>query len=877
MKRRFILRIVAVVLGIILGGSSTAQVNILTYHNNNSRTGLNPQETILTPENVQAKTFGKLFVYPVDGYVYAQPLFVSGLNIPNQGTHNVVFVATQHNSVYAFDADNNGSGGGLLWQINLGPAAPTPSTAFGNNFGAFDDIVPEVGITSTPVIDPNTGTLYVDAFTQEGQSFFHRIHALDIATGTERSYSPVIVSASIKGTGTGSTNGVLRFQAKQQIQRAALTLASGILYVCFGSYADTDPFHGWIIGYNPGNLQQLPAYVFNSTPNSSASSFRDNAGGGGIWMAGGGLAVDSNNYLYLATGDGAFNANTNGTEFANSFLKLSTGGKLSVADYFTPWNQSYLASHNLDLGSGGIMLLPDQPGRFPHLMIGAGKSGLVYLMNRDMLTAGNNHFNTNGATDAVVQTVSLQGGAFDTPAYFNGTIYYVGANDALTALSLSNGLLPTLPTGLGPRKFGFPGATPSISANDQADGIVWAIQRASPAVLAAYNATNVSIELYNSSRAGSRDILANGVKFAVPTVANGKVFVGGQYALSVFGLLPKKSDSTFFSSSYNGLFYEAAGVKIETSGAITARTTKHGRYSGTLQTAGAKYPFSGQFDQLGSSSKTINRKGRSPLNLTLQADIESNSGLTGTVGDGTWSADITAYPALFNAKTNPAGAAGKYTLLIPGLSSANAQTPQGNGFAALNVAPAGRVTFGGMLPDGTKITETGFLSQNGQWPFYTPLYHGQGQLLGWLNFITAPSRDVAGQLSWIKLPIDRAVLYPQGFEFDPMTRGSAYVQPGKNSPALNFTDGQLILSGAGLAQNLVNDLTLNSNNKITNLSSNKLTLTLSPSTGLFKGTVVSPDDGKSINFRGAILQDENSGSGYFLRDNQSGKIFFGPR
>jgi hypothetical protein len=875
MKSLTILYVLSAALGIFSWCPSTiAQPDVLTYHNNNRRTGENLQETILTPANVNSRTFGKLFAYNVDGYVYAQPLYVSGLNA--SGASNVVFVATEHNSVYAFDADrNSGPAGGLLWQVNLGPSAATPSTDFGNRFGAFDDIVPEVGITSTPVIDLSSGTIYVDAFTHEGVSYFHKIHAVDISTGAERPFSPVVVSASISGKGIGSTNGVLRFQAKQQIQRAALTLSGGILYVAFASYADTVPYHGWVIGYNPGTLQQL--YTFNSTPNSTQATFGEQAGGGGIWMSGCGLSADANNNLYLATGDGAFNANKAGTEFGNSFLKLSTGSKLSVVDYFTPWNQAYLAANNLDLGSGGVMLLPDQPGIFPHLMIGGGKSGLVYLMNRDRLTTGNNHFNTNGQVDAIVQTVSLQGGAFDTPAYFKGTIYYAGVRDVLTALSLSNGLLPTLPTSVGPRIFGFPGATPSVSANGDLNGIIWAIQRASPAVLTAYSATNLTKEIYNSSQAGSRDKLADGVKFAVPTVANGKVYVGGQYAVSVFGLLSEKSTSPFSSATYNGLFYESGGVKYLTSGALTSRTTRRGMYSGTLQTANGRYPFSGQLDPSGSATKTITRKGENSLTISLQVQSGDNSIMGGTVGDGSWLAEFTAYRALYNQRTNPAPAAGKYTVIVRGSRDGSIQTPQGDGFGTVNVNLSGQVKFSGALAEGTKVTQSASISQNGQWPFFIPLYRGRGQLIGWLNFTTVPAKDLGGQLSWIKLPDSPSRVYPSGFEVEPTARGSVYQTPLKNMPLLNFTDGQVALSGGDLAGVLINHVTLNTNNKVTNLSSNKLTLTLMPSSGLFKGAVLNPADGKSISFRGAVLQDENSGSGYFLRTNQSGRVFMGPR
>jgi hypothetical protein len=524
----------------VVGLYVSAQVNVLTYHNNNARTGQNLNENLLTPANVNASTFGKLFAYSVDGYVYAQPLYVSGLSIPGHGARNVVFVATQHNSVYALDADNNGGpSGGVLWQVNLGPSAATPTTDFGNRYGAFDAIVPEIGITSTPLIDLSSGTIYVDTFTHEGTAYLHKLRALNLTNGAERPLSPVLVAASIAGTGVGSANGVLPFNPRQHIQRSALTLAGGRLYLAFAGYADTDPYHGWVIGFDPANLQQLPNYVFNTTPNSTVGTFGPNAGEGGIWMAGCGLSEDASGSLYFACGNGSFNAlnNSGGTEYGSSFIRLSTATGLTVADYFTPYNQQSLADNDLDVGSGGVLLVPDQPGSFPRQMIGGTKAGRLYVMNRDMLTAGNNHYNNGGSSDAVLQTLALGRGVFATPAYFNGRIYCAAINDVLVAFSFVNGVLSTSPSSISSRRFAYPGATPSVSASGSSNGIVWALQNGTPGVLAAFNATNLASEIYNSTQAaGDRDRLTDGVKFTVPSVANGKVFVGGRYALSVFGL-----------------------------------------------------------------------------------------------------------------------------------------------------------------------------------------------------------------------------------------------------------------------------------------------------------------------------------------------------
>lgn len=519
-----------------------SQVNVLTYHNDNARTGQNLNETILTPANVNSTNFGKLCSYAVDGYVYAQPLYVSNVPIPGQGSHNVIFVATEHDSVYAFDADSNtGPGQGLIWRTNLGISAITPNNDFGNRYQLYPDIRPEVGITGTPVIDPVAGTLFVDAFTHEGATYFHRLHALNLATGAEQPGSPVIVSASVPGSGVGSSGGRQVFTHAQQLQRSALTLTGGILYVTYSGIGDTDPYHGWIIGFNPTNLQQLTNYVFNTSPNSTTNAYGAHAGEAGIWMGGDGPAIDSQTNLYVAVGNGIFNAtnNSGGTEYGDSFLRLSTANHLSVADYFTPYDQFNLQANDQDLGSGGVMLLPDQPGPLAHLMVGGGKNGRIYLINRDQMSTGNNHFDATNTVDYVVQTLSGQvASSFSTPCWFNGAVYYAGNGDKLKAFAVTNGLLSSTPVSIGSRTFGFPGATPSVSANGTNQGIIWALQTGTPGVLVAYDATNLTNELYNSTQApGNRDRFTSGVKYVVPTVANGKAYVGGKYMLSIFGLL----------------------------------------------------------------------------------------------------------------------------------------------------------------------------------------------------------------------------------------------------------------------------------------------------------------------------------------------------
>jgi hypothetical protein len=541
-----------------------AQVSVWTYHDNNQRTGLNANETILNLANVNSTNFGKLFSYAVDGYVYAQPLYVPNLNIQGQGTHNVLFIATEHNTVYAFDADSAGAAGGLLWKTNLGPAAVTTTATYTNwNFGIvngkpYTNTKPEAGITGTPVIDTNSGTLYVDAFTGVVgggvTNYFHKLHALNITNGTEQPYSPVVVAASVAGSGVDSAAGQVTFNAKQENQRSALTLAGGIVYLIYASYADANPYHGWIIGYNATNLMLMTNYVFCTTPNSTISAYGAAAGEGGIWMGGNGLAVDDNTNLFVQVGNGIFNVtnNSGNTEYSDCFIKFSTTNGLAVADYFTPWNQFALAANDKDLGSGGMLLLPDQPGTFPHELLGAGKQAVIYVLNRDQFTTGNNHFDPTNSIDFVVQTnfgiLNNTVGSFVTPAYFNGRIYYAVSLDYLKAIALTNGLVSgaKVLTNTTAGTYNPPGATPSISANGTNSGIVWTLNT-SPPKLVACNATNLAADLYSSTNA--RDQLGNGTKFAVPTVADGKVFVGSSNSVSVFGLLA--GTFSFGSAAYS--------------------------------------------------------------------------------------------------------------------------------------------------------------------------------------------------------------------------------------------------------------------------------------------------------------------------------------
>jgi autotransporter-associated beta strand protein len=540
-------------------------VNVLTWHNDNTRQGLNANEVVLTPANVNASTFGELLSYAVTGQVYAQPLYVSNLAIPGKGTHNVVFVATENNDVYAFDANSNaGTSAGLLWHVNLGLAAATPNSFFANRYGPYHDIDPQVGITSTPVIDLTTDTMYVDAFTNDvaGQNVYsHHIHALDITTGQDK-IAPMLVSAAVKGNGVEGNGTTITFDAEQQLQRPALTLLNGVLYVTYGSYADTDPYHGWVLGFNPTTLQLVS--VLNDTPNLLSTPASSTADEGGIWQSGAGLASDGTN-LFLLVGNGDFDAALG--DYGDSVLKLATdsstqanpninGYGLKVADYFTPNNQLALSNADEDLGSGGGMVLPDQPGAHPHEFIGSGKQGVVYVINRD------NMGQYNSSTDNVIQEVSLGHGNWDSPAYFNETVYYHAVGDVLKAYSLTNGLLSPAPVEQSAISYSGQGATPSISSDGAANGIVWEVQYdGSHQVLHAYDAATLA-ELYNSNQNTARDQMGAGVKFITPTIADGEVFVGSSNALTIYGLLTPPTTAPAAPTALTASATSAASITL---------------------------------------------------------------------------------------------------------------------------------------------------------------------------------------------------------------------------------------------------------------------------------------------------------------------------
>lgn len=488
------------------------QVNVTTQHNDTMRTGQNLSETILTPANVHVNNFGRLFTQHIKGQVYAQPLYLSNVSIPNQGTHNVVYVVTELDQIYAFDADSNqGSNALPLWQTSLTNPAKGVTAVPASDEGCTD-LTPWIGITGTPVIDPTTGTIYLVANTKENGAYYQRLHALDVATGKEKFGGPVAIQATL---------GQMTFNPQYQNQRPGLLLINGSVYIAWASHCDYGPYTGWVMAFSASTLK--PEIVFPTNTDYNL---------GGIWMAGSGPAADSAGNIYVATGNGNF---TGSLDYGDTILKLlPSGSSMTVEDYFTPDNQAYLSNYDLDLGSGGVLLLPDQPGSHPYLLVESGKEGTIYLADRTDMGKFSPKSNNNLQT--LYYTI---GGMWSMPAYWNEYVYFWGAYDYIKAFGLSNGLLYSSPSSQGSTQVAFPGATPSISANGNANAIVWAIQSdaygSGAAVLHAYDATNLATELYNSSQ-NSSDTPGIAVKFTVPTIANGKVYVGAQNALSVFGL-----------------------------------------------------------------------------------------------------------------------------------------------------------------------------------------------------------------------------------------------------------------------------------------------------------------------------------------------------
>jgi len=500
--------------------------DVVTYHYNVGRLGQNVLESILTPSNVNSKSFGKVDFFAVDGKVDGQPLYV--YQLPGKfHVQNTLFVVTEHGSAYAFDTD----AGTQSWQVSTLAPGETTSDDHG-----CTQITPEIGITDTPVIDrgrgPN-GAMYLVAMSKDSAGNYHqRLHALDLRTGAELFGGPVEIQATYPGIGDGSQNGKVIFAPGQFAERSGLLELGGVIYIAFTSHCDFRPYTGWLMGYNALTLAQTS--VLDVTPNGNE---------GAIWMAGTGLAGDSQGNIYFLDANGTFDTTLNGRgfpvsgDYGNAFMKVSTSPQLAVADYFNMYNTVQESDSDFDLGSGGAIVLPDltdNHGHVHHLAVGAGKDTNIYVVNRDNM----GKFNPNN-NNAIYQELvgALPGGVWGNPAYFNNTVYYGSVGSPLKAFPISNAMLATSPSSQSPTSFEYPGTSPAVSANGTSKGIVWAVENSNPAVLRAYDATNLANELYNSNQAGSRDQFGAGNKFITPLIVNGKVFVGTPDGVAEFGLL----------------------------------------------------------------------------------------------------------------------------------------------------------------------------------------------------------------------------------------------------------------------------------------------------------------------------------------------------
>jgi hypothetical protein len=519
--------LVIFVLTVIASASAT---DVVTYHNDIARTGQNLSETTLTTSNVKSSSFGKLFTMPVDGVIDAEPLYLSGLSIGGV-THNVLYAVTENDSVYAFDADT----GARLWKISLLLSGESPSGDQG-----CGQISPQIGITSTPVIDrgsgPN-GTIYVVAMSVKGSTYFQRIHALDVTTGVEQFGGPVAVQAKYPGTGDNSHNGYVIFDPKQYAERAGLLLLNGAIYTGWTSHCDDRPYTGWLIGYRESNLQQTS--VLDVTPNGNEGS---------IWQAGSGLASDGTS-IYFLDANGTFDTTLNSGgfpvngDYGNAIVRVSTTNhQLAVADYFNMYNTVAESDSDEDLGSGGALVLPpmkDSTGTTRYLVIGAGKDSNIYIADRTNM----GKFNPSN-DNAIYQEIDgvLGGGIWAAPAAFDGSVYYGPVGNNLLQFKFSQAKLSTTPVSASSATFAYPGTTPSVSANGATNGIVWAIEHSDPSdVLHAYNASNLAKELYNSNQAaGGRDSFGQASHFGTPMIINGKVYVGTINNVTAFGLLGGK-------------------------------------------------------------------------------------------------------------------------------------------------------------------------------------------------------------------------------------------------------------------------------------------------------------------------------------------------
>src|ERR1700722_13973229 len=647
------------------------QPNVLTWHNDSGRTGQNLQETFLTPANVNSTTFGRLATLTVDGKVDAQPLYVPGLSIPNQGVHNVLYVATEHGSLYAFDADTFVQ----LMKVSLLAVNETSASV------SCTQVTPEIGITGTPAIDLQAGPhgmIFVVTQSQDAsKNFHHRLHALDLPTLTEQLGGPVNIAATYPGSGAENT-----FNSTEHVARPALLILNGVVFTSWGSHCDSGNYAGWILSYNETTLSQVG--VLNVVPNGSE---------GGIWSAGSGPAADANGNIYALIGNGTFDTtlNTSGFptkgDYGNSMVKVSASGALSVVDYFTMSNTVSESNGDTDFGSAGLMLLPPLDngkgtGTNVSLAVGAGKDSNIYVVDQTNL----GKFNTNA--DSIYQQLSgaLPGGTWSSPAWFNGNLYYAAQGDNLRQFAFTKGAFSLAAKSVG--TFPFPGSTPSISANGSSNGIVWAMQNSNPAILHAYSAANFPTELYNTSQApNNRDQFGVGNKYIVPTVVNGKVYVGTTTGVGVFGLFPSinisKSHTGNFTQGQQAASYaltvsNAAGVSPTTGTVTVTETVPTGLTLTLMSGVGWTCPTSGNTctrnDALGPNSSypaitvTVNVASNAPASVTNTATVAGGGDSTTTnktandVTNITTQVSIPVAPALSSPANGAAGVSLKPSL-----------------------------------------------------------------------------------------------------------------------------------------------------------------------------------------------------------------------
>jgi len=722
---------------VALRTSSWAAQDVLTYHNDNARTGQNLNETILNTSNVNMNTFGKLFILAADGKVDAQPLYVSNLTL-GTGTRNVVFVATEHDSVYAYDADT----GALLWRVTMLQSGETPSDDRG-----CSQVIPEIGVTATPVIDRLSGphgTIYLVAMSKDSSgNYRQRLHALDITTGSEEFGGPVDIEATYPGTGAEGDGTTLTFDPKQHKARASLLLLNDIVYVAWSSHCDINPYTAWIMGYDKSTL--VRTRLLNITPNGIEGS---------VWQSGAGLAADSGGNIYFLTANGTADTTLNAQgfpssgDYGNAFMKLSTGGSaLAVADYFNMFNTVSESNDDEDLGSGGALVLPDMTDSNNvtwRLAVGAGKDDNIYLVNRD------NMGQFSSKTNRIYQQVAapLAGGEFGMAAYFNNAIYYGSVGDHLKMFPFLNAKL-TGPSSQTLIAFNYPGTTPSVSANGTANGIVWATENTDPAVLHAYDAMNLATEFYNSNQAAKgRDHFGAGNKFITPMIANGKVYVGTTSGVGVFGLITATSAQPVISA-----ISPAIAIQGTTSQAILAGVNLSGATSVTVSGAGVTATI-----QSGGTDTQL------PLSLTVDATATLGArSITVITAGGSYTLD-SALSIQAPAITVPTTTPQPITEVEQGIihSGYIILTPDTN-----TTAPTPQVTFG--------IVKGGLVqSQAGMFPgpmttdasLFVEVIPGIGRNLGvalanpgsTTNTITLTMRDAGGTLAGTPVTV---LLQPQ--------------------------------------------------------------------------------------------------------------------